>query len=171
MGRDDEPTPPGQCCQPNPTAKRPASGPSRNRRGPGPALPSLAVTVASCAQAGLSRTFRPSVRAPEAHRSDLTLCQQLLSAVPTQLFNLNKGLSTIHFQSLSVAADNPRRLHGRKSRQRDFRNVRLAPWPQVISGDGGQSGFNVTTSSMRFNSFFWQFTTPTFEMVIRLSGS
>src|SRR6202040_2581703 len=44
--------------------------------------------------------------------ADLTLCQQLLSKVPTFLYNLNKGLSTIQFQSLSVAADNFKHLQG-----------------------------------------------------------
>src|SRR5258708_15030849 len=40
--------------------------------------------------------------------ADLALCQQLLSAVPTYLYSLNKTLSTLQFQSLSVAADNPK---------------------------------------------------------------
>ena len=30
-------------------------------------------------------------------------------------------------------------------------------WPQIIYGDGGQSGWNATTGKMRFNSFFGQF--------------
>ncbi len=42
--------------------------------------------------------------------SSLTLCQQLLSRVPSQLSSLNAGLSTLQFQSLSVAADNPQHL-------------------------------------------------------------
>ena len=36
--------------------------------------------------------------------TSMARCKQLLSAVPTQLFDLNKGLSTLQFQSLSVAA-------------------------------------------------------------------
>ena len=43
---------------------------------------------------------------------DLALCQQLLSQVPTHLYSLNKGLSTIQFQSLSVAPDNAKHLQG-----------------------------------------------------------
>src|SRR6185369_3518094 len=42
----------------------------------------------------------------------LALCQQLLSAVPSQQFSLNKGLSTLQFQSLSVNPANPKHLMG-----------------------------------------------------------
>ena len=80
--------------------------------------------------------------------SDLALCQQLLSAVPTQLYNLNKGLSTIQFQSLSVAADNSKHLQGGNQDNGTFETYGSAVvWPQIIYGDGGQSGFNVTNSS------------------------
>ena len=34
--------------------------------------------------------------------ANLAICQQLLSRVPTELDSLNKGLSTLQFQSLSV---------------------------------------------------------------------
>ncbi len=50
--------------------------------------------------------------------ADLTLCQQLLSRVPTLIYSLNKGLSTLQFQSLSVAADNPDAPAGRHAGQR-----------------------------------------------------
>ena len=36
--------------------------------------------------------------------SDLALCQALLSRVPNQLVNMNAGLSTLQFQSLSASA-------------------------------------------------------------------
>jgi hypothetical protein len=89
--------------------------------------------------------------------ANLALCQQLLSAVPTQLFNLNKGLSTIQFQSLSVAADNFKHLQGGNQDNGTFETYgSFATWPQEIYGDGGQSGFSVTNSSRRFNSFFGQ---------------
>ena len=31
-----------------------------------------------------------------------------------------------------------------------------AVWPQIIYGDGGQSGWNAADSTLRFNSFFGQ---------------
>src|SRR5438552_13999842 len=89
--------------------------------------------------------------------ADLALCQQLLSAVPTFLYNLNKGLSTLQFQSLSVAADNSKHLQGGTQDNGTFETYGSAVvWPQIIYGDGGQSGFNVSNSSVRFNSFFGQ---------------
>jgi hypothetical protein len=94
---------------------------------------------------------------------DLTLCQQLLSAVPTHLFNLNKGLSTIQFQSLSVAADNPKHLQGGNQDNGTFETYGSLTWPQVIYGDGGQSGFDVGNSAHRFNTFFANYTDANFQ--------
>src|SRR6266513_4991905 len=72
---------------------------------------------------------------------DLALFQQLLSAVPTFLYNLNKGLSAISFQSLSVAADNPKHLQGGNQDNGTFETYGSSVvWPQIIYGDGGQSG-------------------------------
>ena len=88
---------------------------------------------------------------------DLTLCQQLLSAVPTHLYSLNKGLSTLQFQSLSVAADNYKHLQGGTQDNGTFETTGSAvTWPQLIYGDGGQSGFNVSNSALRFNTFTGQ---------------
>src|SRR5438067_6005244 len=95
---------------------------------------------------------------------DLALCQQLLSAVPTYLYNLNKGLSTIQFQSLSVAADNPKHLQGGTQDNGTFETTGSAVvWPQLIYGDGGQSGFNVGNSVLRFNSFTSNFHDVNFQ--------
>jgi hypothetical protein len=89
--------------------------------------------------------------------SNLTLCQQLLSSVPTYLYNMNKSLSTLQFQSLSVAADNPKHVQGGTQDNGTFETYGSSvTWPQIIYGDGGQSGFSATNSSMRFNSFFGQ---------------
>jgi hypothetical protein len=95
---------------------------------------------------------------------DLTLCQQLLSAVPTFLYNLNKGLSTIQFQSLSVAADNPKHLQGGNQDNGTFETYGSSVvWPQIIYGDGGQSGFDVGNSAHRFNTFFANYTDANFQ--------
>jgi len=101
-------------------------------------------TSSQCASRGLSG-------------GDLTLCQQLLSRIPSHLFSLNKGLSTLQFQSLSVAADNPKHLQGGTQDNGTFETYGSnVTWPQIIYGDGGQSGFNVSNSARRFNSFFGQ---------------
>jgi hypothetical protein len=153
------PTPPGTCCQPNPIApngQHPDSHAIVEIPGTNSAIfggdggltrssGAFANISSQCASRGLSG-------------GNLALCQQLLSAVPTYLFNLNKGLSTIQFQSLSVAADNPKHLQGGNQDNGTFETYGSAVvWPQIIYGDGGQSGFSVTNSSMRFNSFSGQF--------------
>lgn len=98
-------------------------------------------TSSECASRGLSG-------------SDLTLCQQLLSRVPTSLFNLNKGLSTLQFQSLSVAPDDAKHLQGGTQDNGTFETYGSAVvWPQIIYGDGGQSGFSANNSALRFNTF------------------
>jgi hypothetical protein len=105
---------------------------------------SFADTSSQCASRGLSG-------------DDLTLCQELLSRIPTHLYSLNKGLSTLQFQSLSVAADNPKHLQGGTQDNGTFETYgSTTVWPQIIYGDGGQSGFNVSNSALRFNSFFGQ---------------
>jgi len=84
----------------------------------------------------------------------LATCQQLLSAVPSHIFSLNKGLSTLQFQSLSVAADNSKHLQGGTQDNGTFETHGSAVvWPQIMYGDGGQSGFSVANSALRFNTF------------------
>ena len=153
------PTPPGSCCQPNPIAPNGQHPDSH-------AMVEIPGTDSAIfgGDGGLTRssgTFANISDQCTTYRglsgSDLALCQQLLSAVPTYLYNLNKGLSTIQFQSLSVAADNFKHLQGGNQDNGTFETYGSAvTWPQEIYGDGGQSGFNVTNSSMRFNSFFGQ---------------
>jgi len=89
--------------------------------------------------------------------ADLALCQQLLSAVPTQLFTTyNDGLSTLQFQSVSVNPSNANNLMGGTQDNGTFEKPpnSTTVWPQKIYGDGGQSGFNVGNPALRFNSFF-----------------
>jgi hypothetical protein len=96
--------------------------------------------------------------------ASLTLCQQLLSRVPTKLFSLNKGLSTLQFQSLSVPADNPKHLQGGTQDNGTFETYGSAVvWPQIIYGDGGQSGFDAGNSANRFNTFFDRYTDANFQ--------
>jgi hypothetical protein len=84
----------------------------------------------------------------------LATCQQLLSAVPSHIFSLNKGLSTLQFQSLSVAADNSKHLQGGTQDNGTFESYgSVVVWPQIMYGDGGQSGFSVANSTLRFNTF------------------
>ncbi len=120
---------------------------------------SFADTSSQCAARGLSG-------------ADLALCQQLLSRIPTQLSSLNEGLSTLQFQSLSVAPDNPKHLQGGTQDNGTFETTgSTTNWPQIIYGDGGQSGFSATNSSLRFNTFTGQATMRTSATATRQSGS
>ena len=77
---------------------------------------------AKCDQRGLS--------AP-----DLALCKSLLDNVPNKLVNMNNGLSTLQFQSLSVSAQRPQNLlQGGTQDNGTFQyNGSANVWPQVIS--------------------------------------
>jgi hypothetical protein len=153
------PTPPGSCCQPNPVAPNGQHPDSH-------AIVEIPGTDSAIfgTDGGLMRSsgaFADISSQCTTYRglsgADLALCEQLLSAVPTYLFNLNKGLSTIQFQSVSVAADNHKHLQGGTQDNGTFETYgSFVVWPQEIYGDGGQSGFSATNSSMRFNSFFGQ---------------
>ena len=90
--------------------------------------------------------------------ADNALCKSLLSRVANQLVNMNNGLSTLQFQSLSVSAQRPQNLlQGGTQDNGTFQyNGSRNVWPQEIYGDGGQSGFNVDNDGLRFNTFTGQ---------------
>jgi len=90
--------------------------------------------------------------------ANLALCKSLLDKVPNKLLNMNNGLSTLQFQSLSVSAQRPKNLlQGGTQDNGTFQyNGSANVWPQVIYGDGGQSGFNTADDKLRFNTFTGQ---------------
>jgi hypothetical protein len=90
--------------------------------------------------------------------SDTALCKSLLNQVANQLVNMNTGLSTLQFQSLSASAQRPQNLlQGGTQDNGTFQfNGSSVVWPQEIYGDGGQSGFNTVTDALRFNTFTGQ---------------
>ncbi len=103
------PPPPGSCCQHSPTAPN-GMHPDQHALVVAPNNPTLFFGGSDGGLVRSSGTFA-DVSTQCAGRglnaADLSLCQQLLSRVPTFMYSLNKGLSTMQFQSLSVAADNP----------------------------------------------------------------
>jgi hypothetical protein len=105
----------------------------------------LADVSAKCDQRGLNA-------------SDTALCKSLLNRVANQLVNMNNGLSTLQFQSLSASAQRPQNLlQGGTQDNGTFQyNGSSDVWPQEIYGDGGQSGFNVANDALRFNTFTGQ---------------
>ena len=89
--------------------------------------------------------------------ANLAFCQGLLSRIPKHLFTLNKGLSTLQFQSLSFNSSNPKNLMGGTQDNGTYEYGGSAVvWPQIIYGDGGQSGFSAANSALRVNTFTGQ---------------
>src|SRR5438445_1082751 len=87
---------------------------------------------------------------------NLTACQRLLSAVPTQLTSLNNGLDTLQFQSFSINPKNPSKelLGGPQDNGTFLYEGSSVLWGQTIGGDGGQSGFNAANPDIRFHTYF-----------------
>jgi hypothetical protein len=150
------PTPPGNCCQPNPIAPNGMHPDSH-------AIVEIPGTDSAIfgSDGGLVRSsgvFADISSQCTTYRglsgTDLATCQQLLSAVPSQLYNLNAGLSTIQFQSVSYNPLDPRHsLLGGNQDNGTLSYTGSTTWKQAIYGDGGQSGFNVLNPALQFNSF------------------
>ncbi|MFN2547556.1 MAG: hypothetical protein ABR567_09005, partial [Myxococcales bacterium] len=92
------------------------------------------------------------------NEADNALCQSLLWRVPNQLISMNLGLNTLQFQSVSVSAQHPKNLlQGGTQDNGTFQYDGSGQiWPQIIYGDGGNSGFNVSDDTLRFNTFTGQ---------------
>jgi hypothetical protein len=125
--------------------------------------------------------------------ADNAYCKSLLNRVPESIHDVNRGLSTLQFMSLSAAAGHNGggdKNHGDAARRA---GLQIRPqdgggsgnlgkiqggtqdngtwnftgdtdvWPQEIYGDGGQSGFSSTDSTKRFNTFTGQFNDVNFH--------
>jgi hypothetical protein len=161
-------TPEGSCCQPNPVAPN-GLHPDQHALVVSPTNPAL---FFEGSDGGLMRSsgdfadISSQCATPRGlSGTAFALCDQLLSRVPTVLYSLNTGLSTIQFQSLSVAANDAAHLQGGNQDNGTFEHISSDDftWPQIIYGDGGQSGFNAGNSSIRLNSFFGQFHDANFQ--------
>jgi len=90
--------------------------------------------------------------------TSLATCQQMLSAVPTVLYSLNAGLSTLQFQSISYNPLDPNHsLLGGTQDNGTLSYSGSTTWNQAIYGDGGQAGFNLSNPAQLFNSFSGNF--------------
>jgi hypothetical protein len=97
--------------------------------------------------------------------ADIALCKSLLLRVPDSIVHLNTGLSTLQFNSISVSAQRPKNNVQSGTQDNGTFQYTGSPtvWFQEIYGDGGQSGFNVADDSLRFNTFFGQFSDVNFH--------
>jgi hypothetical protein len=159
------PTPPGNCCQANaiaPNGMHPDSHAIVEVPGTDSAIFGSDGGLVRSSGTFVDISGQCDSRAVAG--TNLNTCRQMLSAVPSFLYNLNKKLSTLQFQSLSVAADNPKHLQGGTQDNGTWETYGSAvTWNQVIYGDGGQSGFSATNSGFRFNSFSGNFHDVNFQ--------
>ena len=152
------PTPAGSCCQPNPIAPN-GLHPDHHALVVNPNNPTQFFSGSDGGLMRSSGTFADISSQCESRGlagANLRFCQRLLSAVPSVLVSMNAGLSTLQFQSFSVAADNANHVQGGTQDNGTFETRGSTTWPQIIYGDGGQSGFSVLNSALRFNTFTGQ---------------
>lgn len=162
-----KPTPVGSCCQPNPVAPN-GIHPDQHALVVSPTNPGL---FFEGSDGGLMRsdgTFTDISGQCSTYRhltgANLTLCQQLLSRVPTTLYSLNRGLSTLQFQGISIDPHDFRIVQGGTQDNGTWQaNWSAVIWQQIIYGDGGQSGFSATNSNLRFNTFTGQANDANFQ--------
>lgn len=90
--------------------------------------------------------------------SDTAFCKSLLSMVPHRLSDINKGLSTLQFQSVSISAQDPLNTiqGGTQDNGTWTFGSSTATIKMEIYGDGGNSGFSANTASRRVNTFTGQ---------------
>ena len=159
------PTPPGSCCQPNPIAPNGMHPDSHAIvEIPGTDSAIFGSDGGLVRSSGVFADITSQCTDRGQTGTSLATCQQLLSAVPSFLYNLNAGLSTLQFQSVSYNALDP--LHSVQGGTQDNGTLLYTgstTWNQEIYGDGGQSGFNVSNPSLRFNSFTSNFHDVNFQ--------
>ena len=86
--------------------------------------------------------------------ASLDRCRQMLSRIPSELKSLNKGLSTLQFQSLSVSPHNANVLQGGTQDNGTWESDgNPVKWENKMIGDGGQSGFDVAIPGFRMHNF------------------
>ncbi|HVU77276.1 MAG TPA: Arc family DNA-binding protein [Gaiellaceae bacterium] len=91
-----------------------------------------------------------------------TNCQEMLSAVPTQITTLNDGLSTLQFQN-AVPDGQGNLIGGTQDNGTWLGATRSSSWNQTIYGDGGVAVFDSQNPSIMMNEFYDAATDVNFE--------
>jgi hypothetical protein len=158
-------TPPDTCCQPNPIAPNGMHPDSHAIvEIPGTDSAIFGSDGGLVRSSGVFSNISSQCTARGLTGTNLATCQQLLSAVPSFLYNLNAGLSTLQFQSVSYNPLDPRHhLLGGTQDNGTLAYTGSTTWNQAIYGDGGQAGFNVSNPALVFNSFTGNFHDVNFQ--------
>jgi hypothetical protein len=93
---------------------------------------------ASCGTRGLGAT-------------ELASCKRWLSAVPTSNREVNQGLQTLEYGSVSVKDGI---VQGGTQDNGTWQSDYPGGWAETVGGDGGQSAFNAGNSNVRYHTYY-----------------
>ena len=87
--------------------------------------------------------------------ADLKRCKRLLKSVPSRIFDMNEGLATLQFQSVSISAneDGAEVLGGTQDNGTWAYHPQKG-WSNVRGGDGGQSIVDVERPNVRVHTYY-----------------
>src|SRR6266480_518307 len=99
--------------------------------------------------------------------ASLNNCKRLLSRVPNLVTHIDRNLDTLQFVGVAINPSNPAEVQGGTQDNGTWSNNNPEAdrnnWPQNIYGDGGNSGYDATNATWRFNEFTSSFTDANFE--------
>ena len=98
--------------------------------------------------------------------ASLNNCKRLLSRVPDVIDHTDKSLaSTLQFWGVSLNPSIPCEVMGGTQDNGTWSNLGCEnnTWPQIIYGDGGNSGYDANQPTWRFNEFTSGFSDSNFE--------
>lgn len=84
--------------------------------------------------------------------ADLTDCKSWLSAIPTSNTEINKGLQTLQYQSVSLTPNGV--VQGGTQDNGTWESDGTGGWTESVGGDGGQSGFDAADPNIRYHSYY-----------------
>ena len=83
--------------------------------------------------------------------TDLANCKRWLSAIPTSNKEVNGGLQTLQFQSVSLQNGI---LQGGTQDNGTWESDYPGGWAETVGGDGGNSAINPSNSNIRFHTYY-----------------
>ena len=87
--------------------------------------------------------------------ASLDRCRQMLSAIPSELQSMNKGLSTLQWIKIKASPHNPQLLTGGTQDNGTWQTPgNPVKWENTMIGDGGWPGFDAVDPDFRFHNFF-----------------
>src|SRR5438552_5897237 len=99
--------------------------------------------------------------------ASLNNCKRLLSRVPNLITHTDRNLDTLQFVGVAINPSNPAEVQGGTQDNGTWSNNdpegSQNDWPQNIYGDGGNSGYDATMPTWRFNEFTGPFSDANFE--------